>query len=374
MSVDLPDLGASFKVEPLNEGNSYATHADGTTFTIRPGVYLLTNSSRTEAVKLPDRLPDVPYYLGMREFVCPEPSRAPTSVVLHAQSEYPADKPVSITATVASTVPPDSVSLQFLDGSAATKPVAMRHSAGYDYTASLPPGSLPSGEVRFTLSVSAGGKILVFPHDSPVVSTRAESYKAAVVPVDSAVVIFQPARDVPYLSVSRSGESRNRVSKAVEGSQPGTEAYPFGYPTERMADDFTACLYIGDRVSDRGARIAGAKSVHITLKGVAAPSVIRLTLVERDGSAWSEKVFASPQWKEVVIPIESLRSAKAAMIPQGYPGTWSYWLSPPAGRTSIDLAQVERLQFSLRKSDFGTIASVDSSQAAVAIESVSLNY
>jgi hypothetical protein len=250
----------------------------------------------------------------------------------------------------------------------------MTHSAGYDYTAALPVGSLPPGDVRFTVSVTTGGKVLVFPHDSPVAATRAESYRTNVVQADSPVVIFDPSRDITALSVSRSGESRNRIAKMVEGSRPGTEAYPLASPTDHLAEDFTASLYIGDRVSDRGARIAEAKSVRIRLKGLIAASVIRLTLVEQDGSAWSGKVFASPQWKEVVVPITTLRSAKSAMVPQAYPGTWSYWLSPPAGRTSIDLAHVERLQLSLRKIDFGTIASVDASQATVAVESVSLEY
>jgi hypothetical protein len=374
MTVDLPDLGASFRVEPLNAGNSYATRASGRTFTIRPGVYLLSDSSRTAPVKLPDRLPGVPYYLGMREFVCPESSRAPTSVVLHTQSDYPADKPVTITATVAAAEAPDSVTLQFSGGTATAEPLAMPHLAGYDYGATLAPGALPPGEIRFTVSVSAGGKTLVFPHDSPVDSNRAESYRAAVVPADAPVVLFDAPRDFSNLSVSRSGESRNRIAKLVEGSQPGTTAYPFGVPTGPMADDFTASLYVGDRLAARGARIAVAKAVHLRLKGIVAPSVIRLTLVERDGSGWSGKIFAPSRWTDVVVPIASLRSAKSAMVPQGYPGTWSYWLSPPAGRTSIDLAQVERLQFSLRKDDFGSIAAIDSSQAAVAIESVSLDY
>jgi hypothetical protein len=374
MRIDLPDLGTSFNVAPLNEGNAYSTHAEGGTFAIHPGVYLLTGPSWAGTAGLPDRLPGVPYYLGMREYVCPEPSQAPTSLVLHAQSEYPSDKPISITVTVAAAAAPDSVKLGALGGSALAEPVAMSHSAGYDYTATLPAGSLPIGTFLFNVTVSTAGKTLVFPHDSPVASAQAESYRTEVVATDSPVVIFDPARDVPSLSVSRSGEWRNHVAKAVEGSQPGTVAYPLACPSEHLAEDFTASLYVGDRVTERGAKIADAKSVHIRLKGLVAPSVIRLTLVEKDGSAWSEKVFASQQWKEIVVPIGTLRSAKSAMVPQAYPGTWSYWLSPPAGRASIDMAQVERLQFSLRKSDFGTIASVDASQASVAIESVSLQY
>jgi hypothetical protein len=374
MSVDLPDLGASFDIEPLNKGNSYSTRADERKFAIRPGVYLLSHPSRTEKSKLPDRLPGVPYYLGMREFVCPEPSKAPVCVVLHAQSDYPADRPVPITATVVSKEPPDEVSLHFTDAAATPKSVTMVHTAAYDYTATLPAGTLPVGDFRFTVGVTAAGNALMFPHDSPVIATRAESYRAAVVAADSAVVIFDPVRDVPMLSVSRSGESRNRIAQAVEGSRPGTEAYPLAYPTERMADDFTASLYIGDRITERGAKITEAKSLHIRLKGMVAPSVIRVSLIENDGSAWSQKAFASNQWAELAIPISSLRSAKSAMVPQAYPGTWSYWLSPPEGRPSIDLTKVERLQLSLRASDFGTISSVDSAQASVAIESVSLSY
>jgi hypothetical protein len=373
MSIDLPDLGGTFKVEHLNEGNSYSTHAKGASFAIRPGVYLLSRSSRTSA-SLPDRLPGVPYFLGMREFVCPAPSQAPTSVIVHAQSEYPSDKPVSVAATVASAEAPDSVTLQVIAGNSAPVTTVMHHTTGYDYAATLAAGALPAGDIRFTLTVAAGGKTLTFPHDSPVVSLRAEAYYAAVVLPDSPLVIFDPSRDIPFLSVSRSGESRNHVAEAVDGDEPGSHAYPLAYPTERMADDFTSSLYIGDRVSERGARVADARTIHVRLKGATAPSVMRLTLVEKDGAAWSTKVFASQQWKDISVPIDSLRPAQSAMVPQGYPGTWSYWLSPPAGRTAINLAQVERLQFSLRRSDFGGITSVDASQAAVAIESVSLQY
>jgi len=374
MSIVLPDLGASFKVEPLNDGNAYSTTAAGPTFTIRPGVYLLTNPARTAAVNLPDRLPGVPYYLGIREFVCPEPPQAPTSVVLHASPEYPSGEPVTIAATVASADAPDNVSLQFTNGAAASPRFTMHRSSGYDYSATLPAGTVPVGEARFSIAVTGAGKVLEFPRDSPVLSAKADAYRTAVVSEDSPLSIFDPVRDSRYLAVSRSGESRNFVAKLIEGSQAGAKAYPLGYASKEMPMDFTASLYIGDRVSARGPGIAGAKSVKVRLKGVLAPSVLRLTLVERDGAAWSGKVFASDQWKDVVIPIASLRSSKSVMLPQAYPGTWSYWLSPPPGATAIDVAKVERVQFSLRRDDFGTIASIDPAQAAVAIESVSLQF
>jgi len=374
MTVSLPDLGDSFRVEPLNDGNTFATRAAGAAFSIRPGAFLLTSATRSAPVNLPDRLPGVPYYLGIREFVCPDPTPYPTSVVLHAQSEYPADQPVSIGATVAAADAPAEVGLQLGAPGSPGRRVVMGHVRGYEYGASLPAGSVPQGEMQFQVTVAAGGPTLVFPRDSPVASARGETYRARVVAPDAPVEIFDPARDSAHLAVSRSGEARNRNPPAIDGSRPGAKAYPLSYPSEIVPDDFTVSLFIGDRVSDRGRAIAGAKSLHIRLKGVTGASVIRLTLVEKDGSAWSRKVFASGEWTDAVVPVASLRSAPSVMLPEGYPGTWSYWLKPPAGRTAIDLTQVERVQFSLRKEDFGTIAPVAPPQAAVAIESVSLQF
>jgi len=374
MTVSLPDLGDSFRVEPLNDGNAFSTRAAEASFSIRPGAYLLTSSARSAPAKLPDRLPGVPYYLGMREFVCPEPAPYPTTIVLHAQSDYPADQPMSIGATVAATDAPTEVALQIGPPNAPGRQIVMEHLRGYEYGARLAAGAVPKGEMQFRVTVTEGGETHTFPHDSPVPSLQAETYRARVVAPDAPVEIFDPARDIANLSVSRSGESRNRNPTAVEGSQPGTKAYPLSYPSETMPDDFTASLYIGDRVSERAGNVSVAKSIRIKLKALAAPSVIRLTLVEKDGSAWSQKVFASTEWKDVVVPMSSLRSARSVMLPQGYPGTWSYWLPPPVGKAAIDVAQVERVQFSLRRADFGTISSVSTSQAAVAIESVSLQF
>ena len=370
MTIDLPDLGKAFAVRPLNEGNRHSAVARDGTFPARPGVYLLTDPANRDPAALPERLPGVPYYLGIREYVCPAPSSAPPALVLHAQPEYPADRPVVISATVASADVPDKVEFE-VDGMG--RSVAMDRTGGYDYTAALPAGTLAPGDFRFTVRVAVGGRVLIFPHDSPVAASRAESFTRTVVPPDAPIDLFSPGRDAPFLAVSRSGEASNRVPGIIEGSAPGAGAFPLGFPGPAMAADFTASLYVGDRVACR-ANAALVRAVRIRLKAVAAPSVIRVTLVERDGAAWSGKVFASMEWKDVVIALDALRAAKSAMLPQAYPGTWSYWLGPPAGRSSIDVASVERLQLSLRRMDFGSIASIDSGLAAVAIENVSLVY
>jgi hypothetical protein len=370
MTVRLPDLGEAFKVEPLNKGNAFATEASASSFQIRPGVYLLASSSISTPAALPDRLPGVPYFLGMREFVCPADQEYPTSVVLADHASFNTGEPIAITAMIASATAPADVKLNILGGAS----VEMRRTHGYEYEAVLPAGTMPEGPSHFTVSVTDNGNTQVFPHDSPVAALRGESFSTSIVAPDSPVTLFNPASDIAYLALSRSGESRNQKAKAIEGSAPGIFAYPFAYPSKNMPEDFTISLYIGDRIAERGPNVKRSSTLHIKLKGLAAASVMRVTLVEKDGSAWSEKVFAPPEWKDLVIPLSDLRSAKSVMLPQGYPGTWAYWLSPPEGSTSMNLDQVERIQFSLRRADFGTIASVDPTQASIGIESASLQF
>jgi hypothetical protein len=373
MHIRLPDLGQSFTVRPLDSGNTFSSRArDGVT-PIVPGAYLLVSGSRPGPGTLPDRLPGVPYSYGLREFVCPPPLSFPTTLVLHAQPEYPAGEPVTIRATVASDDAPDRVVLSVADHGRDLEQVPMARTRGYDYEAMFPEGSVRPGPLSFTIRVEAKGKSTVFPAESPVASLRAEAYSTRVVGRHDPVALFVPASDAPFLAVSRSGGAANLITATHDGGG-STRAYPLGFPEGPMPEDLTISLYIGDRVADRGPLIAGAKTLNVRLKALRAPSVIRVTLVEADGSAWSAKVFASTEWRTAEIPIGALRPASAVMLPQGYPNTWSYWLRPPEGAKAPKLEHVERLQLSLRRADFGALSPVDSSQAAVAIESAALAF
>jgi hypothetical protein len=374
MTINLPDLGNAFTVEPINDGNSFSPRPDGASFGIRPGVYILSRTPRSSPANLPDRIPNLPYYLGMREFVCPTPPPYPTCVVLRDRAVHDVDQPMTVTATIASANVPDNVSVSFSDSGMRMTSMKMIHSHGYEYEVTVPAGTFPAGPLTFTVKVSGDAKTLVFPHDSPVESNRANTYSALMVASDAPVTLFNPSLDVPYLASSRSLHSTKPAATSVAGSGPGLKAYPFGNPSKVMADDYTSSLYVGDRVADRGSDIAGAKSVHIKLKGLTASSVIHVTLVERDGSAWSSKVPVSRDWAEVVIPIETLQSARSVMLPQGYPGNWSYWLSFPNPGHRINLPDVERLQFSIRNDDFSATDSTEPPNSLVAIESVSLQF
>jgi hypothetical protein len=96
-----------------------------------------------------------------------------------------------------------------------------------------------------------------------------------------------------------------------------------------------------------------ASALHLRLRGLGASQVVHVTLVEKDGMSWSVPITLDSAWTARTIPLGDLKPARSVMLPQGFPGQWSYWLGPPAARGgSRDRIQpyyLERLQISLRR-------------------------
>ena len=79
-------------------------------------------------------------------------------------------------------------------------------------------------------------------------------------------------------------------------------------------------------------------------------------------------------WSERTVALSDLRSARWAMLPEGFPGEWNYWAAPPAGRggagDAVRVGDVERLQLSLRAESGAEPAGT----YGVEVESVTLTF
>ena len=77
----------------------------------------------------------------------------------------------------------------------------------------------------------------------------------------------------------------------------------------------------------------------------------------------------------VTLPLSIFAIGRGVLLPQGFPGEWSYWVGPAAERgTSTDrprLDRLERLQLSLRRE---TGVSPTPESYGVEVESVTLRF
>ncbi|HET7461584.1 MAG TPA: hypothetical protein VFJ82_10055 [Longimicrobium sp.] len=359
MSIDLPDLGSTFTVQPVAAGNMSESRAEGGRFSVSPGVYVLSASGPVDPATFPARIGQV----GFTEFHVPDPDPLPTRVVHTPPPQHLSGRPVEIEARVVADERPDSVTVWMRPaGVTWFRPFPMRPAGAYGYRAVIPAGALPEGPYEYVVSVRSGDSTVTFPegvHRAPSAwdfSTNAV-WRTTIVGPRTPLRLFRPGDDAARLSFSRIGDGyRQGIFRIVTSAATGEPAFHLELPVNVdgiTPDDYTASVLIPDRIAPRGETLSGATGVRIRLRGIGPRQRLHLTLMEKDGTSWSAAVEPGPEWSEVTIPVADFRVARGVKLPQGYPGTWNYWVDPAAGRggpgDAIRLRDVERLQFSLRR-------------------------
>ncbi len=361
MRIALPDLGPSFTVERIaGDANGQATtQASDGGFTVTPGVYLLGQSGTVDRKSLPAFLGE----LRMDEYHAPRGDTLPVTVTVDAPAEYVAGAKIEIAARVVDSTAPDSVvlSLRRRDQQFFHR-YSMRWSGGYGFVASLPADSIGIGPFEYAITVVTRGAATTFPEGARKRPWEwnyvgHQFWRGAVVAPSTPVRLFSAREDVADLAFSRIGDGwREGIYRVLTSAVNGEPVFHLELPrfNGRGPSDYTASLVVKDRIVARGEAVRQATTVRIRLRVGSRGDAVHLRLVERDGTSWSAEVEGDTAWTERTIRLADLTSAKSAMLPQGFPGEWSYWVAGPAGRGGmgdrIRLREIERIQLSLRPS------------------------
>jgi len=348
MTVRLPDLGGAFKVVALNSGNAHATTARDGRFQIKPGAYLLSKKSPPSRGKLPERVGRI----GLTEFVCPQPPDLPLQLLPVANQEYPSDQPIVIGADVIDVSPPQSVTL-LARAIGGTYFQAFKLSAkrGYRYETAVPAGAFTAETIEYCFSVKTDNAVARFP------GAGDKLWTARLVAPSAPMPLFDVAQDMDRLVYTRIGDGiRHGIFQRRKATETEPAALRLFFPLsyDRTLDDYTASLAIKSRITERGPRVGTAKALRVKARGAGDGQQIHLTLVEADGTSWSDKLTLTADWQEVVVPIERLKIARGVKLPLGFPERWNYWLTPAKGRGAPadrpQLNRAEHLQISFRPS------------------------
>ena len=139
---------------------------------------------------------------------------------------------------------------------------------------------------------------------------------------------------------------------------------------------YAAALYIGDVIAARATEAAHADSMLVKFRtDGGARKNLDVTLVEKDGAAWTVSLPAAAAWSTVRVSLSTLRPTRSIHIPSPYPGLWNYWREAPVGRLGagdhIQIGNVERLQLTVTP-NAGEHAGDDA--RGVAVESILLTF
>ncbi len=381
MTIALPDLGESFTVQPVTAGNAGSESAEGGRFMVRPGVYVLSAAGPVNAAALPASIGAV----GFAEYHAPPPDSLATSVQSLAAPAYVVDRDAELRARIVDPTPPDSAVL-FLRPTAGGfyRAFAMHPSGGYEYAATVPAAALREGPHEFVITTFRGGSSATFPAgvrgrpwDWDYYS--GDSWKVDVVGARTPLVLFTPRTDASRLTFTRIGDAGRRgLFRLGVSGFTGQPIMHFELPVDQSGwspPDYTASLVIKDRIQARRETIAGAETVWLRLRGLGPRQILHVTLMEDDGTSWSAAVPVDSTWTGRSVPLASFTAGRGVLLPQGFPGEWSYWVGPAAGRGgSTDrprLDHVERLELSLRREEGVTVTA---GRYGVEVESIALDF
>ena len=357
MTVALPDLGASFAVQPIIAGNPSPARAAGGRFTVTPGVYALSAAGPVDVATLPQTVGEI----GFAEYHAPPADTLAAVVEPLAPPELVAGRPATLTARVVDQSSPDSVKLFIRSVPGFYRGFAMSPAGGYEYAASVPAAALPEGPQEFVITLYRGASVVTFPgglHQQPTDWNYdgVASWRLRVVGEQTPLLLFDAGSDATRLAFTRIGDAGRRgLYRMGWSAVTGRPVFHFELPMSASGwspSDYTASLVISGRIHARQETIAAADQLRLRLRGVAPHQTLYVTLMEDDGTSWTAPVAVDSAWSEQTVPLAAFTIARGVLLPEGFPGEWNYWVGPAAGRGgSADrprLDHVERLQLSLR--------------------------
>jgi hypothetical protein len=361
MTLDLPDLGGSFTVQPLAAGNPRTAQAAGGRFTVTPGVYVLSAAGPVDVATLPAYLGR----MGFAEYHAPPPDSLPPSVQPLTASEYLTGRDAELRARIVDQSPPDSakVFIRLVAGDF-YHAYPMRSKVGYEYAATIPAAQLFEGPHEFVITLFRGDSAITFPGALPQQPwdwnyNGRESWQLNMVGSPMPLRLFEPAVDAARLAFTRIGDAGRRgLFRVGLSGVTGQPVFHLELPVTASGSalsDYTASLVIADRIRARQETIHDADAVRLRLRGLGPSQVVHLTLMEDDGTSWSAAVPVDSSWSERTLPLTAFSIARGVLLPEGFPGEWNYWVGSAAGRGGDAdrprLDHLERLQLSLRRED-----------------------
>jgi hypothetical protein len=385
MGLNLPDLGTEFLATPITRPGASSTaarQASAGSVAIEPGVWLLSKGAAPERSALPAQL----HRVGFDEYHVNERQSYPDLVLSLTPQEFVAGAPFSLRVRVANDVLPDQVRLwmRAAGTTAFGPPVDMRRERGNDYVAPFAADALAPGLYEYAVSTQTGARISSFPggvagepHQWPF--RLDHSWTLRLTPPGTAIRLFNPRTDYAQLSFVRPGEQhRDAFFRLSPGNSSDESALTLDLP-ELGRDTparYAAALYIGDVLAAHASDAPQADALQVTLRADRGTrKSLEITLVEKDGTAWSTTMQAGAEWARVRVPLASLRAGGSIHIPSPYPGLWNYWRASAQGRGGSNdrpaLAQLERLQLTVMANQ-GERAGEDAS--GVSVQSIELGF
>lgn len=384
MMIDLPNLGDNFSISGLNDGNTMNGNSNGKSFSIAPGVYLLTKNGITTSLNKNSRWKNI----TLNEFVAPPTSVKKTYVLHTTASEIPANDPYTVKAEIVSINEPASVTLFVYGKRFAAVSLLMKRVNNYNYSATVPDSLTTEGYLNYYITVKEkDGSIKTYPSEEDGQPVNWDyfdknAYRVAVVSKTTPVYLFNAVDDIDQMTrhfssiyAGRESVSNSYLVPAKDGNaelqlnvKKLFEEDP-EYRTREKIYDYTFDQYAGKKIAERKQDLPAMTQV--ILRGHSLnekPCTMQVSLVLKNGSAYGGIITAGANSQDHILSLAELKPVKTVLMPRPYPTFLPYYFENTSAG-SFNIIDVESVQLSIGP---GIPANELEDKHGVAVESVRL--
>jgi hypothetical protein len=353
MSIDLADLASGFGIAPLNNGNTFSSIANGKSFEIQPGTYLLTKKDVVTKISKEDRLGN----FQIKEFSAPPTSVTKTIVVHKPIQEVSSDKVFLVTATIISKGSPQNVDIFLFGDGIRPKTIPMKRARGYQYVGVVPESVVQEGFLNYFISVTVNGKVQTFPSGmdgSPKDWDFFDEnpYTSRVLITNEPHYLFDAATDADKLSRqwtrgsalmpladSRKAELLVNVEKLFTPDSENKNAKPIS--------DYSIRYFFGEKIKGRANDMTGKQ--RIILKGRSLngkPLKIQIALIQKDGTVFGGTITLGTTTADHDLKLSELKEVPLVTLPRPYPSFLPYFFKAEF-TSGFSISKAESLQLSI---------------------------
>ncbi len=346
MQISLNDIGNDFDIKAINIGNAYTTTATNGSFTIKPGTYLLIKKGHSAAKWTADKMVG---YLGLNEFVAPQPFSHEPFVRHTPPVEVTAGKAITINAKVINIGTDDKVTL--IVGRAYGRPMTIPMTANtvYDYSATVPAELVTSGTLSYTIQVQQHDKYLSFPggHEGDPTAwdyLNTDSWQTFVAAPDGNLSLFNATADREFANTFSMSYGRGTGAQFISGEQTGQLAFKASVQSTRKSQEMGLQLYIGGKLKDRLPEVANYSKVTLRARmQTGEAGKLRIALITNDASSYAAYIDLTDQYKDIEIPLSAFKPDSLLSLPRPYPGFQALWFKP-ASYSGLSVQKLDKLE------------------------------
>ena len=353
MNIQLKDLGTNFRMEPINEGNTFITKVDQTSFSIKPGTYILSRNGIQKKW-----LPSDSFGKNhLKDFYAPNTSVKDNWLRHKATTETTENKPLTVTIQFISPENPKQIQLVGYAGLNRFT-IEMVKANGYNYAATIPAENITKGYLHYNIVVhKKENEYLTYPSglegrpfDWDVYDRS--TYKVHVVPGSNPIYLFHAAEDSELLI-----KQWNRSLKLVPTENFGEAEYQVNLEKLLMIDnenlhakplyDYSFKHFIIDKIKNRRDDLDSKNALIFRARALNdKPCKLQIAFVMDDGASFGTTIEIGAATQDYKISLSDLKPVRTITLPRPYPGFLPYFLEHNL-QSAFDIGRVESLQFSI---------------------------